>query len=146
MTQGGVTEEFETPVTARDRCRKFGNELVAAELELKRARQTETDAEIAHGRAKAAYELGKYQAFLSPEAPTVARGESTVAEKEAWCEIRCKALREEMLNAWAVWKAGQTLRESAKEHYDRCETTANLAQSILRSIDRAFWSPGREES
>jgi hypothetical protein len=119
-----TAEEFETPVTARNRVRSVGSDLVRAEQDLKRAR----DAEV---NAKHEYESAKRKAALSAEAPKVERGGATVAEREAWVADRCDRLEFAFLVAEAN-------RQAAVDHYRTLDTQAMLAQAILKSIDRAF--------
>lgn len=119
-----TTEEHETPVTARNRCRRVGTMLVQAELELKRARAEEMQAEFD-------YQQAKRRAFTARDCPVVERGGATVAERDAWVE----SAAEEQELQWRIWRMR---REAAWDHYRRAETQVMLAQSILRSIDRAF--------
>lgn len=119
-----TAEENETPVTARNRCRRLGTLLVKAELELNRARAEEMQAEFN-------WQQSKRKWMWSRECPVVSRGGATVGERDMWVEN--KASDEEL--QWRIWKVK---REAAKDHYDRVNTQVMLAQSILRSIDRAF--------
>ena len=127
-----TAEENETPVTARNRIRAVGTQLVQAEQSLKRAR----DAEV---QAKHDYESAERRAALSPEAPRVVRGGTTVAEREAWVGERCEAQR-------FAYQVAEANRLAAMDHYRTLDTQAMLAQSILRSIDRAFSMGTRDES
>lgn len=125
-------EDTETPTTARNRVRKVGSELVAAEIALKSAR----DAEV---NAKHEYEQAQRRAALSPEAPRVARGERTVAEREAWVADRCEAQE-------FAYRVAEVNRQAAQTHYATLDTQAMLAQAILKSIDRAFSMGTRDEA
>lgn len=119
-----TTEDSETPVTARNRIRAVGSELVKAEIDLKNSRDREVN-------AKHAYEKALRAAVLSPEAPQVARGGATVSERDAWAEGRCEHQKFDFMVAEANRQAAQT-------HYATLDTQAMLAQAILKSIDRAF--------
>jgi hypothetical protein len=125
-----MTEELETPVTARNRIRAVGSQLVQAELSLKRARDAEVE-------ARQAYESAKRAAALSPEAPRVARGGATVAEREAWVDERCERLE-------FAYRVAEANRQAATDHYKTVDTQAMLAQAILKSIDRAFSAGTRD--
>jgi hypothetical protein len=129
---GGMNEELETPVTARNRIRHVGSDLVKAELDLKNAR----DREVA---AKHDYEKALRAALLSPEAPRVQRGGATVADRDAWAEDRCDAQR-------FAYMVAEANRQASQTHYATLNTQAMLAQAILKSIDRAFSvGAGRDE-
>lgn len=119
-----TTEELETPVTARNRIRSVGSELVRAEMDLKNARDREVN-------AKHAYEKALRAAVLSPEAPRVERGGATVTERDAWAESRCEVQKFEYMVAEAN-------RQAAQDHYRTLDTQSMLAQALLKSIDRAF--------
>lgn len=119
-----ISEDNETPVTARNRIRSVGSELVKAEIDLKNARDREVN-------AKHAYEKALRAAVLSPEAPRVERGGATVTERDAWAESRCEVQKFDYMVAEAIRQAAQT-------HYAMWDTQAMLAQAILKSIDRAF--------
>lgn len=126
-----TAEEHETPVTARNRIRGIGSQLVMAEQSLKAAR----DAEV---RAKHDYESAKRAATLSPEAPKVERGGATVAEKEAWVDHRCDQLE-------FLFRVAEANRQAAHDHFRTVETQSMLAQALLKSIDRAFTAGTRDD-
>jgi len=127
-----VDERDENPVKARARVVRYGSMLIEAELDLKRARHAELEAEKAYRRAYAA-------AMLSGEAPTVERGGATVADKQAWVEVKTDGPKWE-------WEGAKVQRQAAWDHYQRVDKQAGLAQSILKSIDSAFaWGTGREQ-
>lgn len=117
-------EEFETPVTARNRCRALGTALIQAEIDVKEARDVEVEAEQA-------FQSATRRAYLSPQAPAVERGGYTTKQLDAWVTAQAEDARRE-------WKIAEARRQAAWNHYERINTQVMLAQSILRSIDRAF--------
>lgn len=127
-----TAEDNETPVTARNRVRRVGSDLVRAEMDLKAAR----DAEV---NAKHDYEKAKRAAALSPDAPRVVRGGTTVAEREAWVDERCDSLEFQ-------YRLAEATRQAAKDHYDTINTQAMLSQAILKSIDAAFRMGTRDDA
>lgn len=131
-------ELHETPVTARARVKRIANGIIAAELDVRRARQAELDREIELDRAKDALDAAETLAQLSADAPVVERNGATVADKAAWVQRQVQPQRELLRDAIVLHKGAKMLTEAARRHYDRLNTQGMLAQSILKSIDLAF--------
>ncbi len=113
-----IAEEHETPVTGRNRVRVVGSGLVAAELELKKARDKEVN-------AKHEYEKAERAASLSPNAPQVTRGGVTAAERAAWVAYQVDVLEFE-------FRVAEANRLAAQTNYATWNTQAMLAQAILK--------------
>lgn len=118
-------DEEQTPATARTRVAAAGNQLVLAELALRRTRDEEVAA--AHE-----YESAFRQLLLARSTPKAGRGSGsvTVSERDAWINERLAdlVLRVEVTKAATA---------AAVAHYKRVDTQCSLAQSLLSSIDKA---------
>jgi hypothetical protein len=119
-----VDERTETPMVARARCVSIGAQLTAAERQLKAARDAEVRAHHDHRSARRRLQL-------SDSRPKVERGGATVAEQQAWVDSQVEQLE-------LAADLAEAARIAAKDHHSTLETQAMLAQSLLKSIDRAF--------
>lgn len=117
-------ELHETPVTARARCKRIGTLQAAAQIAVKHERAAVVEAEVA-------YRAARREAQLT--GPMVQRGTTigTVDDKTAWVE-------RETADEYLAWKIAEARLEAARDYWRRVEAQGMLAQSILKSVDRAF--------
>lgn len=131
-------ELHETPVTARARVKRVANGLIAAELDLKRRRSDELEAEIERDRKADELTVAETLAQLDDEAPKVERNGATVAEKGAWVLRKIRPQQELLNDAVVGLKRAKMLTEGSRRHYDRMNAQLMASQAILKSIDLAF--------
>ena len=116
-----------SPVQVEAKLRALVNDLAAAQKALARARDAEVD-------AKHEYEKAKRRHLLSGEAPKVARGGFTTAERDAWVDDKTDDAR------FAYDKA-TVIRESAQDHLrtlrDQAECVRSLGASVRLSYELA---------
>lgn len=117
-----MTYEPLSPVAVEAKLRALVTALTQAQQTLSKARDAEVDAEIALMRARD--EIAK-------AAPKVARGEFTVAEREAWIDT---AVRDE----WEVLRRAETERKNAEDLLRVTRDQASVVQSLARSVDTAY--------
>lgn len=94
--------------------------MTRAELQLRDARDAETDAEITYRR-----EYRK--AMLSSGCPRVSRGGHTVADRDAWVDNECAP-------SWEAFRIAQTRREAAQDHVRTARDVATALQSICALV------------
>lgn len=128
-----MTETYEplSPVAVEKKLRGLVNALTTAQLALADARDGECDAEI---RYKAAHRA----AMADPDAPQVARGGATVAEREAWVDSRCAT-------EWEAYRRAQTTRAKAEDLLRITRDQGVLVASLSKSVDSAYRMAGRAE-
>jgi hypothetical protein len=117
-----MTYEPLSPVAVEAKLRALVTALTQAQQTLSKARDAEVDAEIALMRARD--EIAK-------AAPKVARGEFTVAEREAWIDT---AVRDE----WEVLRRAETERKNAEDLLRVTRDQASVVQSLARGVDTAY--------
>lgn len=115
-------ELTENPALARARCKRIGTLQAQAQLAVKRERRAFVDAEVA-------YKAARREAQLT--GPAVTRGGYTVDDKTAWVDRK-------VADEFLAWKLAEARYEAAKDYWRRVETQGMLAQSLLKSVDRAF--------
>lgn len=117
-----MTYEPLSPVAVEAKLRALVTALTQAQQTLSKARDAEVDAEIALMRARD--EIAK-------AAPKVARGEFTVAEREAWIDT---AVRDE----WEVLRRAEAERKNAEDLLRVTRDQASVVQSLARGVDTAY--------
>jgi len=126
MPDPRARREYEalTPVQVEARLAASIGALTDAEQALRAARDSETDAEIAY---KAAY----YRAVLDKHAPTVARDQFTVAERDAWVALRCR-------EQWESYRRAAAAREAAQDHLRVVRDVTEVLRSLGASVRTAY--------
>jgi len=117
-----MTYEPLSPVAVEAKLRALVTALTQAQQTLSKARDAEVDAQIALMRARD--EIAK-------AAPKVARGEFTVAEREAWIDT---AVRDE----WEALRRAETERKNAEDLLRVTRDQASVVQSLARGVDTAY--------
>lgn len=120
-----------TPIQIETRLRQAITMLTGAQQALQRARDAETDAEVAYRRAL-------YRATLSSEAPKVGRGsaDATVGERDAW-------VQERTLEEWEAHRRAVVVREAAQDHLRTVRDITSVLQSLGASVRMAYEMAGR---
>lgn len=105
--------------------------LTQAQQALQRARDAETDAEVAYRRAH-------YRATLSPEAPKVGRSsaDATVGERDAW-------VASHTMDEWEAFKRATVVREAAQDHLRTVRDVVEVLRSLGASVRTAYDVAGR---
>jgi hypothetical protein len=121
----------ETPPGAEEALRTFSDELEAARLVLKGAR----DAEVV---AKQAWKKAKRQARFSRECPRAGTFDGVRVLKDdvdAWIDDQCA---DEELN----YELSKTARQEASDHHDTLRTQGSLAQTLSKSVADSYRGTG----
>jgi hypothetical protein len=122
-----VTVEALTPLDIERRLRGLLNDLTRAQGALAQARDIEVDAKHELGRARR-------RALLSGQAPKVARGGYTTAERDAWVDTQVADLQ-------LAYDRAVVARESAQDHLrvlrDQAEIVRSLGASVRQSYELA---------
>lgn len=119
-----MTAEPLTPVSVERKLRQLVNDLGAAQVALRQARDLEVDARHEYDRARR-------RALLSEKSPKVTRGGYTVAEQAAWVEDQCADLK------FAADKA-TVVREAAQDRLRVLLAQAEIARSLNASVRQAY--------
>lgn len=114
-----MIEEPLTPAEVEAKLRYAVTALDRAQKELAEARERHTDARIA-------FDLAQARALLAPDAPRVARGAATAAERDAWV---LQSVEKEFVALGVA-----EVRERVA--VDRLRTVQSIAD-VLRSLNRA---------
>jgi hypothetical protein len=122
-----VTEPL-TPVVIESKLRSLVTELSRAQQALAQARDLEVDAKHALNRARR-------RALLSGEAPKVARGGYTSAERDAWVDDQVCDLQE-------AYDRAVVVRESAQDHLRVLRDQAEIVRSLGASVRLAYGAAG----
>lgn len=128
--RGDMADEPLTPVQIETRLHNGITTLTQAQRALTRARDAETEAEIAYKRAL-------YAATLDPSAPQVGRGagDATVGERDAWVAQRCQ-------EQWEAYRRAETTREAAQDHLRTCRDIIEVLRSLGASVRTAYQGAG----
>lgn len=129
--RGRAQYEALTPVEIERMLSASITQLTTGQRALQKARDAETETELAYRRAL-------YRATLDENAPRVARDGYTVAERDAWVALRC---REE----WEAWRIAQTAREAAQDHLRTVRDVTEVLRSLGASVRTAYEGAGRPE-
>lgn len=113
-----------TPASAERRLLVLDNEMTAAELALRKARDAEVD-------AKHTYEAARRRAGFDRDCPRVERGGATVDMRKQWIEDKCA----EEGRAYDIRIAA---REAAQDHHRTVRDQAMVAMALLRSVTTAY--------
>jgi len=119
-----IDEHALTPVAAERRLLQLDTAMTQAELQLRRARDTEVD-------AKHAYEAARRQAGFDKDCPRVERGGATVDVRKQWIDDKCA--KEQRAYDVAV-----AAREGAQDHHRTVRDQAMVAMALLRSVTTAY--------
>lgn len=118
-----------TPVQVESKLRSLVTDLALAQRSLAKARDDEVD-------AKHEYERARRRALLGGDAPKVARGGITTAERDAWVDDKVEDAR------FAYDKA-VVVRESAQDHLRTLRDQAECVRSLGASVRLAYDMAGR---
>jgi hypothetical protein len=118
------TPEPLTPVAVEQRLRRLVNDLAAAQIALRQARDEEVDQRHEYDRAKR-------RAILSDKSPKVTRGGYTTADRDAWVEDQCADLK------MAADKA-TVVREAAQDRLRVLLAQAEIVRSLSASVRTAY--------
>lgn len=119
-----MSEHPLTPEAAERRLVALDTAMTQAELQLRRARDTEVD-------RKHEYEAAKRRAFLSAECPKPTRGGYTVADRDVWVDNQCA-------DEQRAYDIATAAREAAQDHHRTVRDQAMVAMALLRSVSTAF--------
>ncbi len=117
-----------TPIEAERRMRYLQNEMTRVRKELQVTREQEL-------KAKHTWEKAKRRMVLAGGGPTVARGGSTVLDRDSWLDEKCGDLRE-------AYEFAKATREAAKEHLETLYQQGLLANRLSKSVEQAFGMSG----
>lgn len=113
-----------TPVAAERRLVQLDTAMTQAELQLRRARDTEV-------AKKHEYEAARRQAGFDKDCPRVERGGATVDMRRQWIDDKCAKEQREYDIAVAA-------REAAQDHHRTVRDQAMVAMALLRSVSTAY--------
>lgn len=113
-----------TPVQIEEKLRKLVNDLTRAQHALRVARDNEVD-------AKHRYEADYRRAVLSEEAPKVARGGVTTAERDAW-------VGEQAAVTQRAYDAAEANRKASEDHLRTLRDQAMCVMALGKSVQAAF--------
>jgi antirestriction protein ArdC len=113
-----------TPVEVEARLSGLVTEMTQAQRDLAKARDAETQAEIAYKRAKA-------RAFHHSDCPHVSRGGHTVADRDAWIDTK-------VMDEWAQARVATTAREVAQDNLRVVLAVAETMRSLGVSVRSAY--------
>ena len=113
-----------TPVQVEAKLTALVNEMYAAQKTLAEARDRETQAELAHKRARA-------KATLRPDCPKPTRGGYTTSDKDAWIDQQVDA-------EWAAHKVATMAREVAQDNLRVVLAVAETVRSLGASVRTAY--------
>jgi hypothetical protein len=113
-----------TPVEVEARLSGLVTEMTQAQRDLAKARDAETQAEIAYKRAKA-------RAFHHSDCPHVSRGGHTVADRDAWIDTK-------VMDEWAQARVATTAREVAQDNLRVVLAVAETMRSLGASVRSAY--------
>lgn len=114
----------QTPPGSEAALQAYSDALEEARELLAEKRDLEVDAE-------AAWKAAKRRWLLSEECPKVRRNEWTVAERDAWVEVRCADEEQ----AWMLAKAA---RQAAGDHLHTVGKQGGFQQSIGASVRASY--------
>lgn len=117
-----------TPVQIERRLFELVNELAAAQFVLVKARDREVE-------LKHAAERSARQAMFSPECPRVGRGESTVAERDAWIDMESALERE-------AYEVAEATRKASQDHINTLNTQAMVVMALSKSVLMSYGLAG----
>jgi hypothetical protein len=120
----GFEDHALTPVAAERRLLELDNAMTQAELNLRRARDTEVD-------RKHTYEAARRRAGFDKDCPVVARGHGTVDERRQWIDDRCA-------DEQRAYDVAVAAREAATDHHRTVRDQAMIAMALLRSVTTAY--------
>jgi hypothetical protein len=113
-----------SPLDVERKLRQLVNDLAAAQVVLREARDGEVDARHEHDRARR-------RALLSEKSPKVTRGGYTVAEQSAWVDEQCADLKLSADRATVV-------REAAQDRLRVLLAQAEIVRSLGASVRQAY--------
>lgn len=125
-----MTSHYEplSPVAVEQKMRATVNKLAETQIALAAARDVEVEAEIA-------YKQAKFGAMLSDDAPRVARGGATTAERDAWVDRKC-------FEQYAAHKRAEATRQKAEDLLRITRDQGVLVASLAKSVDSAYRMAG----
>jgi hypothetical protein len=118
-----------TPVSIEAKLRSLVTELTRAQQSLAQARDLEVEAKHELNRARR-------KALLGGNAPKVARGGFTTAERDAWVDREVEDLQERYDRASVV-------RESAQDHLRVVRDQAEIVRSLGVSVRTTYEMAGQ---
>jgi len=113
-----------TPVEIESKLRTLVNELGRARVALAQARDLEVN-------AKHEYKRARRRALLAGQAPKVARGGTTTAERDAWVD-------EQVSDLEFAYDRATVIRESAQDHLRTLRDQAEVVRSLGVSVRQAY--------
>ena len=113
-----------TPVAAERRLLHLDNELTKAELDLRRIRDAEVDAQHV-------YEAALRRAGFDKDCPRVARNGATVDERKQWIDDRCAAEQR-------AYDVAVSARKGAETHLKTVDKQSMIALGLLKSVTTAY--------
>jgi hypothetical protein len=119
-----MTAEPLTPLSVEQTLRQLFNDLTRAQAALAQARDIEVGAKHELGRARR-------RAILSGQAPKVARGGFTTAERDAWVDSQVDDLQ-------FAYDRAVVARESAQDHLRVLRDQAQIVRSLGASVRQAY--------
>lgn len=119
-----MTDTPLTPVQIESKLRSLVTELSRAQQALAQARDLEVDARHELNRARR-------RAMLSGQAPKVARGGYTTAERDAWVDDQVADLQ-------MAYDRATVTRESAQDHLRVLRDQAEIVRSLGVSVRQAY--------
>jgi hypothetical protein len=123
-----MTGEPLTPLDIERRLKGLLNDLTRAQGSLAQARDLEVEAKHDLGRARR-------RALLSSQAPKVARGGYTTAERDAWVDQQVADLQ-------FAYDRTVVTRESAQDHLRVLRDQAEIVRSLGASVRQAYEHAG----
>lgn len=126
-----MTDHALTPVAAEKRLVALDNEMTRAELDLRRARDAEVEAQHA-------YEAARRRAGFDKDCPRVERGGATVDMRKQWIEDQCA-------EEGRTYDIKTAAREAAQDHHRTVRDQAMVAMALLRSVSVAYSMSGSSQ-
>ena len=113
-----------TPAQIESKLRRLVNDLAAAQMALRLAR----DEEVA---AKHLYESAHRRALLSADCPKVTRGGFTTAERDAW-------VGEQAADTEKEYDLAEARRKAAEDHLRTLRDQSMVVMALGKSVNAAF--------
>lgn len=113
-----------TPVDVERRLVQLTTQITQAQNELRKARDGETEAEIALKKARLV-------ASHREDCPKVIRGGTTVSERDEWVDRQC-------FSEWSAYRLAETAREIAQDALRTTLAIAEVVRSLAASVRTAY--------
>lgn len=117
-----------TPVDVERRLRQLVSQITSAQGELRTARDNETEADIAHKKARLV-------AAHSEDCPKPVRGGTTVGERDEWIDRQVFA-------EWSAYRRAETQREIAQDALRSVLSVAEVVRSLAASVRTSYEMAG----